>query len=130
MRSDIVWSPYATLLSLYLVTADDTARAAVHRAVRIQEVRGDQPGVRFTVRVQPRASRTEVVGTYGDAVKIRLAAPPVEGAANSALVNFLARCLGVPKSAVAIAVGARRRTKTVEVSGVRPDEVRTALELR
>lgn len=54
------------------------------------------------MRVQPRASRTEVAGPYGDAVRIRLTAPPVDGAANEALVRFLAERLEVPRSAVRI----------------------------
>lgn len=83
--------------------------------------------VRFGVRVQPRASRTELAGAYGDAVKIRLAAPPVEGAANEELVAFLAARLKVPKRAVRITRGERSRTKTVEVAGVEADRVREAL---
>jgi hypothetical protein len=70
------------------------------------------------VRVQPRASRTELVGRHGDALKIRVAAPPVDGAANEALVRFLAERLGVPSSSVAVTAGASGRLKTVAVSGV------------
>lgn len=80
-------------------------------------------GVRFTVRVQPRASRNEVAGSHGDAIKIRLTAPPVEGAANAALVAFLSRTLGVPKSSVRIARGERSRTKVVEVIGIDSDRL-------
>ena len=56
----------------------------------------------LAVHVQPRAPRTEVVGRYGDALKIRVHAPPVDGAANAELVRFLAERLGVPRSAVTI----------------------------
>lgn len=78
-------------------------------------------GVRLTIRVQPRASRTEVAGLYGkDALRIRLAAPPVDGAANRELVEFLAKTLGVPKSAVSIEAGETGRLKTVSVTGVEP----------
>ncbi|HSG81812.1 MAG TPA: DUF167 domain-containing protein [Gemmatimonadota bacterium] len=80
-------------------------------------------GVRFAVRVQPRASRTEIVGKHGDALKVRIAAPPVEGAANSELIAFLAKRLGIPKSAVQIVGGTQGRDKLVEVEGVTEDDV-------
>lgn len=84
-------------------------------------------GVRFPVRVQPRASRTEVAGTQQGALKVRLQAPPVDGAANEALVDFLAESLGVPRRQVRIVSGATARTKVVEVTGVDVDAV-TRLE--
>jgi uncharacterized protein (TIGR00251 family) len=92
--------------------------------VRIEARSG---GVAFEVRVQPRASRTEVAGTHGEAVKIRLAAPPVEGAANAALAAFLAKQLGVSKSAVRIVKGERGRNKVVEVDGVTRADVQALL---
>lgn len=69
------------------------------------------------VRVQPRASRTEVAGRRGDELRIRVKAPPVDGAANEELVRFLARAAGVPRSAVRILRGRRARSKTVEIEG-------------
>lgn len=78
--------------------------------------------VLLTVRVQPRASRTEIAGEIDGAVKIRLASPPVDGAANRALVAFLAKRLGRPKRAVRIERGERARLKVVRVSGLRPEE--------
>ena len=69
------------------------------------------------MHVQPRASRSEIVGLHGDAIKIRLAAPPVDGAANEALVELVARSLDVTRSAVRIVGGASSRAKTVEVEG-------------
>jgi uncharacterized protein (TIGR00251 family) len=84
--------------------------------------------VRFSVRVQPRASRTEVAGVQGDAVRVRVQAPPVDGAANEALVAFLAESLGVPRRDVHIVGGATSRTKLVEVSGVGPAEVAALVE--
>jgi uncharacterized protein (TIGR00251 family) len=75
------------------------------------------------VRVQPRASRTEVAGTQQGALKVRLQAPPVDGAANEALVDFLAESLGVPRRQVRIVSGATARTKVVEVTGVDVDAV-------
>ncbi len=81
----------------------------------------------IAVHVQPRARTTEVAGRHGDAVKIRLAAPPVDGAANEELVRFLAERLGVPRAAVRIAHGLSGRRKTVVVEGRTADEVTHAL---
>ena len=81
-------------------------------------VRASDAGVRFAVRVQPRASRSEIVGVHGDAMKIRLSAPPVDGAANEALVELIANCLGVGRRAVRIVSGEASRSKVVEVEGV------------
>lgn len=75
-------------------------------------------GVRLRLRVQPRASRTEVVGPHGGELRIRLAAPPVDGAANAELVRFLADRLGVPTRAVTLAKGAAGRRKVVVAAGV------------
>ena len=75
-------------------------------------------GIRLSVLVQPRASRTEVVGVQGDFLRIRLAAPPVDGAANEALVRFLAEELGVKRAAVTIVSGQKGRRKMVWVEGV------------
>jgi uncharacterized protein (TIGR00251 family) len=74
--------------------------------------------VSFTVRVQPRASRDEIVGEYQDGLKIRLTAPPVDDRANEALRKVLAARLKVPLAAVRIASGERSRTKRVEIYGV------------
>ncbi len=79
--------------------------------------------VRFTVRVQPRASRSEISGVHGTALKIRLPAPPVDGAANDALVALLAHALGVAKRDVRIVSGQTGRNKTVEVAGIRASDV-------
>jgi len=73
------------------------------------------------VRVQPRASRNEVVGPHGSAVRIRLKAPPVDGAANEALIRVLAERLEVPRSAVRIEAGASGRSKVVAIDGVDPE---------
>ena len=81
-------------------------------------VRTRDNSVRFAVRVQPRASRSEIAGVHGDALKIRLSAPPVDGAANDALVELMAGSLGVAKRAVRIVSGEQSRSKVVEVEGV------------
>jgi uncharacterized protein len=82
-----------------------------------------QEGVRFRVRLQPRASRDEIVGLLDGALRIRLHAPPVDGAANEALVAFLADRLSVPRRAVRIVTGASSRMKTIEVAGVTAADV-------
>ncbi len=84
-------------------------------------------GTRIAVRVQPRASRNRIEGIHGGRVKIRLTAPPIEGAANKALVEFLADVLHVPKRHIAIVQGHRGREKVVEVEGVPPEDVKRAL---
>lgn len=93
--------------------------------LRLEERGG---AVRIPVRAQPRASRSELVGEYDGALKVRLAAPPVEGAANAELVRFLARRLGVPRSAVRVVAGETGRNKLVEVDGVSLADVAQALE--
>jgi uncharacterized protein (TIGR00251 family) len=71
----------------------------------------------FAVRVVPRASRSEVVGEHDGALRVRVAAPPVEGAANVELARLLARALGVPVRAVEITSGHASKTKLVRVAG-------------
>lgn len=83
----------------------------------------------IVVHVVPRAKVTEVAGRHGDAIRVRLAAPPVDGAANAELVRFLAERLDVPRSAVSIVRGVAARRKTVSVEGVTTDAaVRVLLE--
>jgi len=94
---------------------------AVHPELRV-ETRGGR--VRFAVRAQPLAARSEIVGLHGDALKIRLAAPPVEGAANVALVELLSQALGVPRRSVRIVAGETSRGKIVEVDGVDVENIR------
>lgn len=74
----------------------------------------------LNIRVIPRAKRSGVGGTRGDAWLIRLQAPPVEGAANEELVTVLAKVLDVPKRAVTIVAGERSREKRVRVTGIDP----------
>ena len=71
----------------------------------------------LTLHIQPGAKKTEVAGEHGDALKIRLAAPPVDGKANAALLEFIADKLGVAKSAVTLKTGQTSRRKVVEVGG-------------
>ena len=75
----------------------------------------------FNVRVAPRASRSEVVGEHEGALRVRLAAPPVDGAANNELVGLLARALKVSRTDVAITSGHASRFKRVAISGMAPE---------
>ena len=74
-------------------------------------------GLILNLHVQPGAKRSELVGLHGEALKIRLAAPPIEGKANTALITFLADLLGVPKAAISLEAGASSRRKRVRVDG-------------
>jgi hypothetical protein len=82
---------------------------------------------KVTVHIVPRARETAVVGMYGDAIKIRVAAPPVDGAANAELIRFLAERLGVADSAVTITHGASARRKTVAVAGMASSQLERTL---
>ncbi|WP_398325790.1 DUF167 domain-containing protein [Vulcanococcus sp.] len=79
------------------------------------------------IRLQPRASRDRVLGLKGDVIAIALKAPPVEGAANAALLKLLARQLNVPLSAVELVRGATGRSKWIRVNGWSVEQVRVAL---
>lgn len=80
-------------------------------------------GVQIELRIQPRASRTEVVGVLGKALKVRVAAPPVDDAANAALLRFLADRLDCPRGAVRLVRGRSARQKVVAVHGCAADAV-------
>jgi uncharacterized protein (TIGR00251 family) len=74
--------------------------------------------ITFAVRVAARASRTEVVGEHGGALRVRVAVPPVDGAANDEIVRFFAGLLGVPRGDVEIVAGRASKNKAVRVRGV------------
>jgi uncharacterized protein len=86
-------------------------------------------GVELDVRVIPRAKKSGLGGVRDGAVLIRLAAPPVEGAANEALISFLSEILQVPRRAIRIVSGERSRHKRVAVAGLAGDLARTHLGL-
>lgn len=99
----------------------------------MDKTQGDLPlkesttGVTFTVHVVPRASRNEIAGVEGEALRVRLTAPPVEGAANAALITFLAEVLGVPRRDVRLVSGQTARRKVVAVAGVTAEEMQERL---
>ena len=86
-----------------------------------------EEGCTFEVRVVPRASANRVSGDYGDAIKICVTASPVQGAANKALLKFLARQLGVKSSDIEILAGHSSRTKRIRVSGITTEKIRSSL---
>jgi len=83
--------------------------------IKIEDSRG---GVSFAVKVHPRAKKNALTGELGDALKVSLATPPIEGRANEACVEFFAKLLKVPRSSVTIASGQTSRNKVIYVTGV------------
>jgi uncharacterized protein len=84
-------------------------------------------GATFTVKVHPRAKKNAITGALGDALKLALTAPPVDGRANEACIEFFASLLKVPRSSVTIASGETSRRKVIRVAGLSADEVRRRL---
>ena len=89
--------------------------------------RAAEPYVTISIRVQPRASRNAVVGWTGDSLNIRLMAPPVEGAANTACLKFLADLIDLPQSHIEILKGAHSRDKVLRITGLTQNEIRARL---
>ena len=86
-------------------------------------------GSTFSVRVHPRAKRNAITGEHGEALKISLTTPPVEGRANAACIEFLAKLLKVPRSSVTIASGENSRNKVIRMAGLTAEQVRKRLGL-
>jgi uncharacterized protein (TIGR00251 family) len=89
--------------------------------IPIQESSG---GVTFAIKVHPRAKKNAITGTLGDALKVSLTAPPLDGRANDACIDFFAKLLKVPRSSVTIASGQTNRNKVIRVAGLSAEEVR------
>lgn len=85
-------------------------------------------GVELQLLVQPRASRDQLVGMQGDALKVRLAAPPVEGAANAACCAYFAKLCSLPKGRVTLVAGETSRHKRLLLEGAEPAAVAAAIE--
>ena len=86
-------------------------------------VRETGQGVTFQIRVLPRASKCELAGLHGDAMKIRITAPPVEGRANEECIRFLADLFNVKKTDIAITAGHKSRNKRVTVTGLTSNDI-------
>ena len=93
-------------------------------------IRDTPAGATFQVKVQPRAKKDAIIGEVGDALKLALTAPPIEGRANEACIAFLAKLLNVPRSSVTIAAGLSSRNKVVRVAGMAAEQIREWLARR
>lgn len=93
------------------------------------EIRDTSDGASFTIKVQPRARKNAIIGEIGDAVKLALTAPPLEGRANDACIEFFANLLKLPRSSISIASGQTSRRKVIRVQGLSAGEVRARLML-
>ena len=90
-------------------------------------IRNSPTGVSFAVKVHPRAKKNAITGKVGDALKVVLTAPPVDGKANDACIEFFASLLNVPRSSVTIAAGQASRNKVIRVAGLTSQQVRERL---
>jgi hypothetical protein len=84
-------------------------------------------GVTFAVKVHPRAKKNAITGEFGDALKVSLITPPVDGRANEACIEFFAKLLKVPRSSVTIASGQTSRNKVIRVAGISAAELRNRI---
>jgi uncharacterized protein (TIGR00251 family) len=84
-------------------------------------------GVTFAVKVHPRARKNAITGELGDALKVSLTAPPIDGKANEACIEFFAILLKVPRASVTIAAGQSSRSKVIRVEGLSAQQVRDRL---
>jgi uncharacterized protein len=93
-------------------------------------IKATKDGVVLTLHIQPGAKKTEIVGLHGEALKIRLAAPPVDGKANEALLEFLAEKVGARRTALELVSGQTSRTKRVRIDGCSAEELRALLQAK
>ena len=91
------------------------------------ELKESPAGTTFAVKVHPRAKKNAITGQVGDALKLALTAPPVNGKANAACIDFFAKLLNVPRSSVTIAAGQSSRNKVIRVAGLSAEEVHRRL---
>ncbi|MCL5056792.1 MAG: DUF167 domain-containing protein [Actinobacteria bacterium] len=94
------------------------------------DIREDEDGVTFRVKVQPRASKNQLAGVMGGAVKVRLTAPPVDGEANQACLKFFADLFGVSLRSVELVTGHTGRNKTLKVHGLTAGRVTELLKAK
>jgi uncharacterized protein (TIGR00251 family) len=92
-------------------------------------IRENADGVSFAVRVHPRAKKDAITGKLGDALKVSLTTPPIEGRANEACIEFFAKLLNVPHSSVTIASGQTSRNKVIRVAGLSAEELRKRISM-
>ena len=92
-------------------------------------INNSQAGATIAVKVHPRAKKNAITGIVGDALKLSLTAPPVDGKANEACIDFFAKLLKVPRSSITIAAGHSGRNKVIRVAGLTAEQVRDRLGL-
>lgn len=92
-------------------------------------IREDEAGATFAIKVHPRAKKNAITGEVGDALKVSLSAPPIDGRANQACIEFFAKLLKVPRSSVTIASGQSSHQKVIRVIGLSAEEVRKRVGL-
>ena len=90
-------------------------------------IQNSPSGITFAVRVHPRAKKNAITGEVGDALKLALTAPPVDGRANEACIEFFAKLLNLPRSSVTIAAGLNSRNKVIRVTGMTAQQARDRL---
>ena len=90
-------------------------------------IQNSPSGATFAVKVHPRAKKNAITGEVGDALKLALSAPPVDGKANEACIEFFAKLLKVPRSSVTIAAGLNNRNKVIRVTSLTAQQVRERL---
>ena len=92
-------------------------------------IRDTPQGATFSIKVHPRAKRDGITGEVGEALKLSLTTPPVDGRANQSCIDFFAKLLKVSRSSVTIAAGESSRNKVIRVSGLKSEEIRSRLGL-
>jgi uncharacterized protein (TIGR00251 family) len=90
-------------------------------------IKNSPGGATFAVKVHPRAKKNAITGEVGDALKLALTAPPADGKANEACIDFFAKLLNLPRSSVTIAAGQASRNKAIRVAGLTAQQVRDRL---
>jgi uncharacterized protein (TIGR00251 family) len=91
-------------------------------------IQNSSEGVTFAVKVHPRARKNAITGKVGDALKLSITAPPVDGKANEACIEFFAKLLNLPRSSVTIAAGQTSRNKVIRVEGLSAQQIRELLD--
>ncbi|UCD90606.1 MAG: YggU family protein [Desulfobacterales bacterium] len=89
-------------------------------------IKEDTDGITFKVYIQPRSSKNMIIGPHGDAIKIKLTAPPVDNAANKMCIEYLAKCFKVPKKSIEIVSGHNSRTKRIHLRYTRENNATRA----
>ncbi len=97
------------------------------RVVQMIEIHTTSLGISFAVRVHPRAKKNAITGEVGGAIKLAITAPPVDGKANQACIDFFAKLLKVPRSSITIATGETSRNKVIRVVGLSAEDLRERL---